>query len=92
MDIKVSVVVPVFNCEKYLSTCLDSLINQTLNDIEIICIDDAGSKDNSSKILENYAQKDSRIKILKTLNQYVGLARNQGVKLAKGEYLIFQNY
>ena len=61
--IKVSIIVPVYNVEKYLEKCLDSLLNQTLKDIEIICIND-GSSDNSLLILENYACKDSRIKIV----------------------------
>lgn len=61
--IKVSVIVPVFNVEEYLSTSLDSILNQTLKDIEIICIND-GSTDASLDILENYAKKDARIKII----------------------------
>ena len=60
---KVSIIVPVYNVEKYLEKCLDSLINQTLKDIEIICIND-GSLDNSINILEKYAMKDNRIKII----------------------------
>ncbi len=60
---KVSVIIPVFNVEKYLRQCLDSVVNQTLKDIEIICIDD-GSTDNSLKILQEYASKDSRMKII----------------------------
>ena len=61
--VKVSIIVPVYNVEKYLEKCLDSLINQTLKDIEIICVND-GSKDNSLKILEKYSQKDNRIIII----------------------------
>ena len=60
---KISVVVPVYNTEKFLRRCLDSIINQTLRDIEIICIND-GSLDNSLEILQNYAQQDKRIKII----------------------------
>lgn len=61
--IKVSIIVPVYNVEKYLEKCLDSLINQTLKDIEIICVND-GSTDTSQKILEKYSKKDNRITII----------------------------
>ena len=87
-DIKVSVVAPVYNTENYLKECLDSLINQTLPDIEIICIND-GSKDSSLEILEEYSKNDSRIKIINQENQGVSVARNRGIKEAKGEYLTF---
>ncbi len=85
---KVSVIIPVYNVEKYLSKCLDSVINQTLKDIEIICIDD-GSTDNSLSILEEYAKKDKRIKIIKQKNLGAGAARNKGLEVAKGDYLSF---
>lgn len=85
---KVSVIIPVYNVEKYLRQCLDSVINQTLSDIEIICVDD-GSTDSSLAILEEYANKDDRIKILKQQNQYAGVARNNGIKIANGEYIHF---
>ena len=85
---KVSVIIPVYNVEKYLSQCLDSVVNQTLKDIEIICVDD-GSTDNSLEILKTYAQKDSRIKILTQQNQYAGVARNKGLEIATGEYVHF---
>ena len=65
---KVSVIVPVYNVEKYLRKCLDSVVNQTLEDIEIICIDD-GSSDSSGAILDEYAQKDKRIKVIHQENQ-----------------------
>lgn len=84
----VSVIIPVYNTEKYLRQCLDSVINQTLKDIEIICVDD-GSKDNSLNILKEYQQKDNRIIILQQQNQYAGVARNNGLKIAKGKYLSF---
>ena len=61
--IKVSIVVPVYNVEKYLRQCIDSIKNQTLKDIEIICVDD-GSTDNSGKILDEYAEMDNRIKVI----------------------------
>ncbi len=83
---KVSVIVPVYNCEKYINTCLESLINQTLKDIEIICIND-GSTDNSLKILKEYAEKDCRIKILTKGNEGLSAARNDGLKISTGEYI-----
>lgn len=84
---KVSVLVAVYNAEKYLSKCLDSLISQTYKNIEIICIDDC-SKDSSAKILNKYASSDNRIKIL-TLAKNSGQAnaRNKGLKIASGEYI-----
>lgn len=85
---KVSVIVPVYNVEKYLKRCLDSLINQTLSDIDIICIND-GSKDSSLKILEQYAQKDSRIVIYNQENSGLSVARNTGLEHASGEYIGF---
>lgn len=85
---KVSVIVPVFNVEEFLPKCLDSLINQTLKDIEIICVDD-GSTDKSLQILQNYANKDNRIKILNQQNKGAGLARTSAMKVAQGEYIGF---
>lgn len=84
---KVSVLVAVYNAEKYLSKCLDSLISQTYKNIEIICIDDC-SKDSSAKILNKYASSDNRIKIL-TLAKNSGQAnaRNEGLKITSGEYI-----
>ena len=85
---KVSIVVPVYNVEKYLRECLDSLVNQTLEDVEIICVND-GSTDSSLQILEEYASKDSRIKIFNQKNQGVSAARNFGIKNVNGKYLTF---
>lgn len=85
---KVSVIMPVYNVENYLRQCLDSVINQTLREIEIICVDD-GSSDNSLKILLEYAAKDKRITVIKQNNLYAGVARNAGIAVAKGEYLSF---
>ncbi len=85
---KISIIVPVYNCEKYLEKCLESLINQTLKDIEIICIND-GSTDNSLKIIKDYALKDNRIKILSKENEGLSAARNDGLKIASGEYIGF---
>ena len=84
----ISVIIPVYNVEKYLHQCLDSIINQTLKEIEIICVDD-GSTDKSLEILKEYAKKDKRIIILQQQNQYAGVARNTGLKIAKGKYLSF---
>ena len=86
--VKVSIIVPVYNVDKYLEKCLDSLINQTLKDIEIICVDD-GSTDNSLEILEKYSQKDNRIIIINQDNAGVSVARNSGMKIAKGQYIGF---
>ena len=85
---KVSVIIPVYNVEKYLRECLDSVINQTLKDIEIICVND-GSTDNSLQILEEYAQKDERIKIIAQENKGQAVARNVGIKIAQGEFIGF---
>lgn len=84
--VKVSVVIPVYNVEDYLSECLDSVVNQTLTDIEIICIND-GSTDKSLKILNEYAKNDSRITVIDQDNGGHAVATNRGMKLAKGEYL-----
>ena len=85
---KVSIVVPVYNSEKYLGKCLDSLINQSLKDIEIICVDD-GSTDTSPYILNEYSKKDDRIKVITQENKDVGAARGTGVKASKGEFIAF---
>ena len=84
--VKVSVIVPIYNNERYLRECLDSIVNQTLKDIEIICIDD-GSTDNSSNIVDEYALKDSRIKVIHKKNEGLGKAYNLGMSLADGEYI-----
>lgn len=86
--IKVSVLVPVYNVEKYLEKCLDSIINQSLKEIEILLIDD-GSTDKSGKICDDYAKKDNRIVVIHQENQGVSAARNRGIELAKGEYISF---
>ena len=89
LPIKISIIVPIYNVEDYLPRCLNSLINQTLKEIEIICVID-GSTDNSYKITKKYAKKDKRIKILNLeSNKGVSVARNTGIKHAKGEYLGF---
>ena len=85
--VKVSVIIPVYNSEKYLNKCLDSLVNQTLRDIEIIIVND-GSTDNSEKIIKCYLN-DSRINYFAQENQGQAAARNRALKLAKGEYISF---
>ena len=85
---KVSIIVPVYNVEKYLDRCLTSLINQTLKDIEIILVDDE-SPDNCPAICDNYAQKDPRIKVIHKKNQGLGMACNSGMENATGEYIAF---
>ncbi len=87
-NIKVSIVMPVYNTAPYLRQCLDSVLAQTLEEFELICVDD-GSTDGSLEILEEYAKKDNRIQIIKQKNQHAGIARNNGLKVAKGEYVIF---
>jgi len=87
-NVKVSVIIPIYNQEKYLSQALDSLKNQTLKDAEFICIND-GSTDKSLEILNKYAKNDNRIKIINQKNQGCGCARNNGLKIAKGEFISF---
>ena len=87
---KISVIIPVYNVEKYLAECLDSVANQTLKDIEIICVND-GSTDNSLLILKEYASKDSRIKIIDKENEGLGYTRKAGLKITTGECKLFIN-
>ena len=83
-----SVIVPAYNAEKHIGIALDSIINQTLSDIEIICIND-GSRDSTLEILKNYAQKDSRIKIIDKANEGSAAARRDGIKAASAKYVGF---
>ena len=85
---KISVIIPCYNAEKYLDQCLSSVINQTLRDIEIICVDD-GSSDNTVNLLHRYADSDARIKVLCQQNKFAGVARNTGMDAASGEYFAF---
>ena len=85
---KISIIIPVYNSEKYLSECLDSIINQTLKEIEIICVND-GSTDNSLSILKEYTSKDNRIKIIDKENEGQGYARKCGLDIANGKYILF---
>lgn len=85
---KVSIIVPIYNSEKYLKRCLESIINQTLKDIQIILIND-GSTDNSINICREYEKVDKRIILLDKNNEGVSIARNKGIEIATGEYLYF---
>lgn len=85
---KVSVVIPVYNVEKYLGECLDSVLRQTFRNLEIICVDD-GSTDSSPEILADYAAKDSRIKVITQRNAGLSAARNAGMDAASGKYIYF---
>ena len=87
-NISVSVIIPVYNAAKYLRETLDYVCNQTLRDIEIICVDD-GSTDDSLGILQEYAARDGRFRILQQKNQYAGVARNNGMAAARGKYMAF---
>ncbi len=86
--VKVSVIIPVYNVERYLKPCLNSVINQTLKEIEIICVND-GSKDHSLQILHEFAKNDRRIIVIDQKNKGVAVARNIGIEKATGEYLTF---
>ena len=88
--VKVSVVIPFYNVEDYLRECLDSIVNQTLEDIEIICVND-GSTDNSLKIAEEFANSDDRIKIFSQENKGASGSRNHGVKKSQGDYIYFMD-
>ena len=83
---KVSVIVPIYGVEKYIHQCIDSILNQTLEDIEILLIDD-GSKDNCPAIIDEYAKQDSRIKAIHQENGGYGKAVNNGLSKATGEYI-----
>lgn len=86
--INISVIIPVYNVEKYLSKCLDSIINQTYSNFEVILIDD-GSTDNSSNICDKYSKKDKRIKAIHNKNKGVSFSRNCGLDIASGKYILF---
>lgn len=88
MDELVSVIVPIYNATAYLADCIDHLISQTYKNIEIILVND-GSKDNSGEICKQYTIRDSRIKYLEQENSGVGAARNAGLKIATGQYVMF---
>ncbi len=85
---KVSVIIPCYNVQKYINQCIDSLFGQTMSDFEIICVDD-GSADETLTILKEYAEKDVRVRVLEQKNLFAGVARNNGLSVAQGEYVIF---
>jgi glycosyltransferase involved in cell wall biosynthesis len=84
----ISIIIPIYNSEKYLEECLNSVLNQTYKNIEVLLIND-GSTDESKKICEEYCKKYSNIKLINNINEGVSKARNKGLKLAKGEYVFF---
>ncbi len=88
MNEKVSIVVPIYNTEKYLNKCLTSIANQTYQDLEVILVND-GSKDGSGQIAASFAQRDSRFVLIEQKNQGVSTARNNGLEHAHGEYILF---
>ncbi len=87
---KVSVIVPVFNAERTLSVCLDSICSQTLREIEVLCVDD-GSTDGSAAMLRDYAARDARIRVLAQANAGSGVARNRALDVAQGEAVVFMD-
>ena len=86
MQPKISVIIPVYNAHDYLRDCINSILNQTLKEIEVICVDD-DSTDDSLAILEEYARSDARLKVIHQENGGAGAARNNGLQYAEGEYL-----
>lgn len=90
MPIKVSVIIPVFNAEAYLRECIDSVLSQDLQDLEVICVDD-GSGDRSLEILAEYEEYDKRVIVIRQQNSGAGAARNNGLTLARGEYVFFMD-
>ena len=88
MNYKISIIVPVYNVEKYLNKCVNSILNQTYKNIEVILVDD-GSPDNCGKICNDYAEKDNRVKVIHKKNGGLSDARNVGIKIANGDYLGF---
>ena len=85
---KVSIIIPVYNVEKYLPKCLESVLGQTYADLEIICVDD-GTPDRSAAVILSYAEKDRRINLISQENQGLSGARNTGIGSATGKYIIF---
>ena len=85
---EISVIVPVYNVERYLRQCMDSLVNQTYTDFEIILVND-GSTDSSGVLCEEWAKKDGRIHVVHKKNEGLGFARNTGIEHAKGKYITF---
>lgn len=88
MKPKVSIIVPCYNVEKYLDQCMNNLVNQSLQEIEIILVDD-GSPDRVPEMCDEWAMKDNRIKVIHKKNEGLGYARNSGLEIAMGEYVTF---
>lgn len=87
-DIKVSIIIPVYNVEKYLERCVNSVLKQTYKNVEIILVDD-GSPDGSPGICDRYASEYNTVKVLHKANEGLGLTRNAGLRLATGDYVMF---
>ena len=85
---QISIIVPVYNSEKYLDACIDSILSQSFRDFELILVDD-GSKDSSAQICDEYASQDTRVRVIHKANGGVSAARNDGLDIAKGEYITF---
>lgn len=90
MEEKISIIVPIYKVEGYINKCIDSILNQTYKNLEIILVDD-GSPDNSGKICDEYAEKDKRIKVIHKKNEGVSIARNIGIENASGGYIAFSD-
>ena len=88
MEELISVIVPIYNSEKTLERCLNSILQQVYNEIEVICVND-GSQDNSLSILEKFKIFDKRIKVISKINEGVSVARNEGIKVSNGQYILF---
>ena len=84
----ISVIIPVYNLENYIENCLNSIVNQTYNELEILCVDD-GSSDRSAEIIRSFCEKDARVKYFYQENDGVSAARNSGLEKAAGEYIMF---
>ena len=85
---KLSLIVPVYNTRAYLEKCMESLLNQTWTDLEILCVND-GSTDYSGEILDKFARRDSRVQVISQENRGLSAARNAGLRRATGEYVCF---
>ena len=86
--VKLSVIIPIYSAEKFISKCVDSVLSQNYSNMEIILVDD-GSPDNCPKICDDYAKQDERVKVIHQNNKGVAEARNAGVEMASGEYILF---
>ena len=88
MNPEISIIVPIYNTENYLRRCIDSILTQSFENFELILVND-GSTDNSRKIIDEYKSKDKRIKVILKENGGQGSARNRGINMAKGKYIMF---